>query len=441
METRTCREVLEEALVASGFSVRLLPPGPGLSLEAGTGPEPRFQIEVIPPGVLPGEAFYREAGGYRIRYRQAPGAVPSEEERARLLRTLDALPGRIRAAIPLGVDLPGHGQDSRETGTTRWLEVGGGRCRELLLRVEFRCNQACPFCFVRLGSRRLEPGDLPALLGPVLRPDEDQVVLTGGEPTIHPRFRALLQTLRNLGASRIGLQTNGVRFADPDRVREIRELGVQRLLVSFHSHRPEVYDRITGTRRQFHRAVQGLRNLAAEAPPLAITVNVVLNRLNLPDLPDLVGFVADILGPSDDAATFFLTMMNEVGHRKAPDLAVSLEEMGPALDRALEACRARSRTVDPFLGDCAPPPCILRDPTPVLPAPRDTAGMTPRTDIDYLDPGAPVSPAPDRRVKARDCRDCLHDPACHGIPPSLAARFGIEALRPLRPGAGPESPP
>jgi len=398
-------------------------------------------VAIDTPGVLPGEAFYREAQGFRIRYRQAPGVVLSGDEMERLLRALDSLPERLRPGMPLGVDLPEHSEERRETGTDRWIEIGGGRSRELLLRVEFRCNQRCPFCFVRLGPRRLDPADLPDLLRPILRPDTDQVMLTGGEPSIHPRFTVLLRTLRDLGAARIGLQTNGVRFADPERVLEIRDLGVRRVLVSFHSHRPEVYHRITRSRRQFDRAVQGLRNLAAAMPPLAVTVNVVLTRLNLPDLPDTVRFVADILGPSDDAATFFLTMMNEVGHRKAPDLAVPLEEMGPALDRALEACRALDRTVDPFLGDCAPPLCILRDPAPVLPTPEDLAGMAPRTDIDYLDPESPVPPAPDRRVKARACRGCPQDRYCHGIPPSLAGRFGIAALRPRDPTPGrPGSP-
>jgi len=128
LASSTCRECLEEALAAAGFFVRMLPPGPGLLVEARSDPgsNPRFLVEVLPPGVLPGEAFYREAQGFRIRYRQAPGVVLSGDEMERLLRALDSLPERLRPGMPLGVDLPEHSEERRETGTDRWIEIGGG---------------------------------------------------------------------------------------------------------------------------------------------------------------------------------------------------------------------------------------------------------------------------------------------------------------------------
>jgi len=431
--TRTCREILEEALSGAGFWARLLPAGPGLSMEAGSAGDqgPLFQVEVLPPGVLPEEPFYREARGFRIRYRMAPGAMLSGSEQQRVTTLLDRVAETLPPGASLGLEFPATLITGAETGTPHWLEIGGGRTRELLLRIDFHCNQACPFCFVRLGPRRLAPADVVELVGSVLRPESDEVMLTGGEPTTHPEFLEVLRGLSRPGVRRIGLQTNGVRFEDPELVRQVRDLGVRRVLFSFHSHQPEVYDRITRSHGQFHRAVQGLRNLAAESPPLAVTVNVVLTRLNLGHLSDLVRFVADILEPSEQASTFFWTMMNDVGHQKVPEWAVPLEEMGPALDRALEVCRTLPRTVDPFLGDCAPPLCILSDPDPVMPGAEAIAAMTPREDIDYLSAGEPVPPH--RRAKARDCRRCRHDPYCHGIPSALAARYGLAALRPREP--------
>lgn len=158
---------------------------------------------------------------------------------------------------------------------------------------------------------------------------------------------------------------------------------------------------------------------------------MVVNRWNLPNLPDTIRFVDGILRERNASASFFLTMMNDVGHRKAPEWAVPLEEMEPGLDRAVQLCQSLGRAIDPFVGDCAPPLCLLRDPGPVMPQEREVAGMSPRSDVAYLEAGSEVPE--NGRVKATACRGCRHDPYCRGIPASLAARFGWSALRPESP--------
>ena len=89
------------------------------------------------------------------------------------------------------------------------------------------CNLRCPFCHNALLVTRLEES-------PVLSEEEvlsflstrtkllDGVVLTGGEPLLHPDAGAFLRKVRNLGFS-VKLDTNGFF---PDRLAALLEEGI-----------------------------------------------------------------------------------------------------------------------------------------------------------------------------------------------------------------------
>jgi len=365
---------------------------------------------------------YARVPGFRLAYRIPGSAGSTTPPTARVLALLDAVAGRLRATASEAPDTLAIPQSPDALGTGDVLESSGGRKVEHLLRVDFHCNQACPFCFVRLGDGRLDPdriGDLlPADVGDRSR---ETVVLTGGEPTLHPRLLAIVARLRELGFGTVSMQTNAVPLADVDRCRSLLEAGVRQFMVSFHAHRPDAYDRVTGTRDQYPRAVAGIRNLAALGAD--VTINVALTRLNVPRLEAHVRLIATLLSPR--GGSVFFTLLNEYGHRKAPELAVDLRTAGAALDRAIPLCGDLGLSVEPFIGDCAPPPCCLADPAPVAPG-----FQGPADDVLYVAaPGTDVPP--DRRVKANDCRACRFDAACRGVPSAHARMFGLDALRPV----------
>ena len=82
----------------------------------------------------------------------------------------------------------------------------------------FLCNNKCIFCVQ--GNKREIYGDIP--LPEVLstlkkaRHNSDSIVFTGGEITIKPHFLFILEKAKELGFSKIQIQTNGRMFADLD---------------------------------------------------------------------------------------------------------------------------------------------------------------------------------------------------------------------------------
>jgi MoaA/NifB/PqqE/SkfB family radical SAM enzyme len=77
-----------------------------------------------------------------------------------------------------------------------------GGTRKALVQIDERCNLHCAHCFVsatRAGQSMPYDG-ITSLLIPKLKACRvARVTLTGGEPTIHPRFTGIVQALRGAG--------------------------------------------------------------------------------------------------------------------------------------------------------------------------------------------------------------------------------------------------
>lgn len=89
----------------------------------------------------------------------------------------------------------------------------------LLIEITQRCNLSCPTCYADSSPERdefLSPAEFAELLDGLLakgKGDADLIQLSGGEPTIHPEFFAVLD--HALGrVKQVYVNTNGIRLAD-----------------------------------------------------------------------------------------------------------------------------------------------------------------------------------------------------------------------------------
>jgi len=87
-----------------------------------------------------------------------------------------------------------------------------------LLEICDACNLSCPICYAESGPHRttyksLEQIDrmLDAIVGNEIEPDVVQI--SGGEPTIHPDFFAILDAAKRRPIKHLMVNTNGVRLA------------------------------------------------------------------------------------------------------------------------------------------------------------------------------------------------------------------------------------
>jgi uncharacterized radical SAM superfamily Fe-S cluster-containing enzyme len=90
-----------------------------------------------------------------------------------------------------------------------------------LIEITDRCNLDCPICYASSGTHRQSHRSLPqveAMLDAVVRNERepDVVQISGGEPTIHPDFFAILDAARARPIRHLMVNTNGIRIAAED---------------------------------------------------------------------------------------------------------------------------------------------------------------------------------------------------------------------------------
>lgn len=98
-------------------------------------------------------------------------------------------------------------------------QVANHSCN-MLIEITQRCNLSCPTCYADSSPERDEFLPLMAfaeLLDGLLakgKGDADLIQLSGGEPTIHPEFFAILDHTLARGIRQVYVNTNGIRLAD-----------------------------------------------------------------------------------------------------------------------------------------------------------------------------------------------------------------------------------
>ncbi|MEK7232780.1 MAG: radical SAM protein [Elusimicrobiota bacterium] len=341
------------------------------------------------------------APGVRLKASETKGIAELQAELGRLLEfLLRSSPGPAR-------------------GTALAESHEGHQGRDLLLRTTFACNQKCPFCFVPMTGKGADFDEIERELDAQARRagPRGELTLSGGEPASDPRLPAIIASARRRGFRRFVLQTNGVYLTRPGLLENLIALGVKSYFFSLHSHKAAVYDKVTGSRGQYPRAVAGLSRLL-RSPGCSVAVNVVVNAHNYRDLPGLVDFVARLGRPS-----LYFSMINERGHQKAPSWTVALEEAAPYLRQAVARCRKEGLSISRSGGESSFPVCLFDEPArhaSQRPLPQERV----RYAEDFSGEAGFIG-----RAKPPSCRACPYDARCVGVPAQYARLYGLAALR------------
>ncbi|MCX5796719.1 MAG: radical SAM protein [Elusimicrobia bacterium] len=357
--------------------------------------------------------------GFKLSVAMRPGAALRPGEKAALEELRRALRFLLESL-------------HRREGGSRAASVEsheGIEGRDFLLRTTFACNQRCPFCFVPAG-RAIELPAIKAELKALARRHGTREALTisGGEPTVDPRLPAVLAAARRIGFRKFRVQTNAVLLARPGLLEKLVAAGARDYMVSLHSHRPGKYDRLTGSRGHYPKAVAGLSRLLA-ARGCDVTVNVVVNAGNYRDLPGLMDFLAGLRdrAPRGSRLTVHFSMLNEIGHERTPRWAVDLAAVAPYLREAVRRCLRRKLPISRIGGESAFPLCLLE-----RPALHAVKRVFPQDRVRYAEDFSGEEGAIGR-AKRPGCKACPYDLRCLGVPAAYARRFGLAALRPPAP--------
>ncbi len=221
-----------------------------------------------------------------------------------------------------------------------------------LIEVTDRCNLTCPICYADSGTHRTTErtmAEIERMLDAVVanEGEPDVVQISGGEPTLHPEFFAILDAARRRPIKHLMVNTNGIRIAkEPDFARRLA------------AYQPgfEVYLQFDSLRGEVHKTLRGadLREVRARAldrldeAGVSTTLVVTVKRgLNDDELGEIIDFA--LTRPCVRGVTF-----------QPVQVAGRHENFDPLKDRiTLSEVRRRIAEQSPVfaLNDIVPVPC------------------------------------------------------------------------------------
>ncbi len=295
-----------------------------------------------------------------------------------------------------------------------------------LFRFGEQCNNHCPMCS-NTGAAGLFFHPTAELLKRAAFLREQgfrRVVVTGGEATIHPGFWTVMDQLAEYGM-RWDTNTHGRTFARPGFAARAVATGLERAIVSLHSHHPKVSAEIFGSTEAAHfETVEGIEKLLQAG--VEVMLNCVLTRLSLDHMEDYLRFGHQRFGRE---VTFKFVFPSTIG--KGGQWS-EIETLRYADVRALvRALRKYANAENLKICFESFPNCVVQD--------RDAInlGRSAFGESHYLDDATGDRIYSMRHIEAElsaygeACRQCSAVRRCPGIARAYAKRYGTDELTPL----------
>jgi radical SAM protein with 4Fe4S-binding SPASM domain len=160
----------------------------------------------------------------------------------------------------------------------------------------YRCPQRCLHCYLPESWRRrktpeseLSTAEIHNILDQLAAAGTFFLSFSGGEIFLRPDIFTILEYARRKNFS-ISLLSTGTCNLGEDQLKQLVELQIERLLVSFYSLKPHIHDEITGVPGSWaavRRTIERCQELG-----IIIALNCVLLSLNRTDVEALRAFAA-----------------------------------------------------------------------------------------------------------------------------------------------------
>lgn len=206
------------------------------------------------------------------------------------------------------------------------------------LEITLRCNNNCVFCLQGHHpdeSHRLFE-DIKKEINELAKGNVEKIIISGGEPTIHPYFIQIIQYAKKQGFSFIQVISNGRLFSIPSFTEKAIAAGLSEITLSIHGHTPELHDSLVnapGALQQIERATKYLRDKG-----IIISVDTGIFQQNYRYLKEIVEFVHEKLHLTGDIDLIGPTLQGNA-EKNIVNVMPSYEDVEPFLARALQYCK------------------------------------------------------------------------------------------------------
>jgi MoaA/NifB/PqqE/SkfB family radical SAM enzyme len=283
-----------------------------------------------------------------------------------------------------------------------------------LLRINGHCNMSCSFCFIDRTVPDLETEMLLRSIDRLADHHLDHIVLSGGEPTLHPDLPALVAHAKGRGFRTVEIQSNGVKIADPEYAKRLADAGMDKLTVSLHSVDPAHSDKITRLPNGFGKTLRAVHN----ARELGVRTQIahVITKSNYRELPDTVRFLREEFPADGGALEICFGIAQPISDLVYTWVMPTFAEVKPFMRRALDYCLENDIGFGGMIGQGGYPPCMLDG------------------DLRYYEKNLVNiyrSDGQEDFYKAPRCGDCSFDAWCLGVRRYYVDTYGDAEIAPF----------
>ncbi len=212
------------------------------------------------------------------------------------------------------------------------------------LAVGYECNHQCICCplttYDRLHKRLTfeEIKERVALIKSQYM--VKHIVLSGGEPMLHPDFLKILEFLAKEGF-RITVLSNASCCKEREFVRKIKKgipVGRVDIVTAIHSSTPVIHDKLTGISGSLLETLEGLDHLVEEE--ISVTIKHIFNRISLSTIIETFQYLEEHYPPR--VGFQFCTMDYSGRARKnVQELFVAMEDIRKPVEKMLDYLESR----------------------------------------------------------------------------------------------------
>lgn len=157
------------------------------------------------------------------------------------------------------------------------------------VRLSYDCNNHCTFCLdsnAHDGTMRNNL-DIKVQIIEGRKKGMSRLILSGGEPTMHPNFLDFVKLGKRAGYPKVQTVTNGRMFKYPEFLETAAKNGLDEITFSLHGHTAKLHDALVGTPGAFVEETAGLKAALASAR-FIINIDIVINKQNIKHLPEML---------------------------------------------------------------------------------------------------------------------------------------------------------
>lgn len=149
------------------------------------------------------------------------------------------------------------------------------------------CNNNCLFCFSKnnLKINHLAIKKIKQMFDDGISEGCNGLIISGGEPTLHPNFIEIISLAKNTGYKYIQIITNGRMFSYPTFLRKAKDAGLSEITFSIHGHNAKLHDYITQVKGSYNQVIKAVK--LAHRYKIPMKINIVVNKKNIKHLKDM----------------------------------------------------------------------------------------------------------------------------------------------------------